>query len=112
MEQYRLERGGVLLGVVTRGEWDGNQGSWHDWGWLEPSADFAASGALLAEECRLHDLAVRLDLEGGDPSVPLAEATRLQAEFMRPGVVLIALADGSQSVLDELHTEAGRLYWR
>jgi len=36
----------------------------------------------------------------------------LQAEFMRPGVVLVALADGARWVLDEIHTEAGLLYWR
>jgi hypothetical protein len=112
MERYRLERGGVVLGIVTRGEWDGHQGSWHDWGWLERSAEFAAVGGLLAEECRLHDEAIRLEQEGGDATVTLAEAARLQAEFMRPGVVLVALADGAKSVLDELHTEAGRLYWR
>ena len=98
-----------MLGVVTRGEWDGHQASWHDWGWLEPSADFAAAGELLAEECRLHDVGVRLMQEGSDPSVPFAEAARLQAEFMRPGVVLIELADGSPWVLEELHTEAGPL---
>jgi hypothetical protein len=37
VEQYRLERGGVVLGIVTHGEWDGEQGSWHDWGWFEPA---------------------------------------------------------------------------
>jgi hypothetical protein len=35
-----------------------------------------------------------------------------QAGFMRPGVVLVSVADGSLRVLEELHTDAGRLYWR
>jgi hypothetical protein len=30
MRHDRLERGGVLLGIVTRGEWDGNQAFWPD----------------------------------------------------------------------------------
>ena len=112
MEQYQLERGGVVLGVVTRGEWDGHQASWHDWGWLEPSANYDVVRTLLDEECRLHDEVVRLEQEGGDSSVLLAEAARLQADFMRPGVVLVSLADGARFSLDEVHAEAGRLYWR
>jgi hypothetical protein len=111
-ERFRLERGGVVLGVVTRGVWDGHQGSWRDWGWLEPSADFAAAGDLLARECRLQDEAVQLELADGDSSAPVAEAARLQAELMRPGVVLVSLSDGARWVLEELHTDAGRLYWR
>src|SRR5437868_2286858 len=66
VERYRLERGGVLLGIVTRGEWDGHQASWHDWGWLEPVPDATAALDLLTAECRLYDEAVRLELAGGD----------------------------------------------
>jgi hypothetical protein len=112
VERFRLERGGVLLGVVTRGEWDGQQGSWQDWGWLEPAQGAEAAIELLAAECRLHDEAVRLHLAGSDSAGPLAEAARLQTEFMGPGVVLVSLADGTRSILDELHTEAGRVYWQ
>jgi len=112
MERYRLERGGELLGFVTRGEWDGFQGSWHDWGWLEPAPDSDAVIELLAGECRLHDEAVRLELAGGDPADLLREAERLQAEFMEPGVTLVSLADGARLKLDEMHFDAGRVYWR
>jgi hypothetical protein len=112
MERYQLERGGVPLGVVTRGAWDGHQGSWHDWGWLESAQGSEAALGLLAAECRLHDEAVRLELVGGDSAGPLVEAARLQAEFMGPGVVLVSLADGARSALGELHTEGGRVYWR
>jgi hypothetical protein len=112
VERYRLERGGEVLGVVTRGEWDGHQGSWHDWGCLEPAPGAGGALELLAAACRLHDEGVRLELAGGDPAGPLAEAARLQAEFMEPGVVLVSLADGARSALDAVHTEAGRIYWR
>jgi hypothetical protein len=74
VKQYRLERGGVPLGVVTRGEWDGHQG-------------------------------------GDDSAVQLAEAARLQKEFMGPGVMLVSL-DGARFALDELHTDATRVCWR
>jgi hypothetical protein len=112
VERYTLERGGVRLGVVTRGAWDGHQGSWHDWGWLEPAQGSEAALAVLAAECRLHDEAVRLDLAGSDSAGPLTEAARLQAEFMGPGVVLVSLSDGARWVLQELHTEGERVYWR
>jgi hypothetical protein len=107
-----LERGGVLLGIVTRGEWDGHQASWHDWGWLEPVPDATAALDLLTAECRLHDEAVRLELAGGDAASLLAEAAQIQAEFIAAGLVLVSLADGTRSSLDELHAEAGRVYWR
>jgi hypothetical protein len=112
LERYSLERGGVSLGVVTRGDWDGHQGSWHDWGWLESAQGSEAALGLLAAECRLHDEAVQLHLAGNDSTGPLTEAARLQAEFMGPGVVLVSLVDGGRLVLDELHTEGERVYWR
>jgi hypothetical protein len=112
MEQYTLERARVPLGLVTRGAWDRHQGSWHDWGWLEPAQGSETALGLLAAECRLHDEAVQLELAGSDSAGPLAEAALLQAEFMRPGVVLVSLVDGSREVLEELHTEAERVYWR
>jgi hypothetical protein len=77
---------------------------------LAPGADAALE--LLAVERRLHDDAVQLELAGGDPEGRLAEAARLQAEFMRPGVVLASLADGGRILVAELHTEASRVYWR
>jgi hypothetical protein len=112
VERYRLERGGVLLGIVTRGEWDGHQASWHDWGWLEPAPGADAALDLLAAECTLHDEAVQLELAGGDPAYLLAKAAQLQVEFNGPGIVMVSLADGTRSSLDELHAEAGRIYWR
>jgi hypothetical protein len=112
VERYRLERGGVVLGIVTLGEWDGQQGSWHNWGCLEPPGGSDAAIELLSTECRMHDEAMQLELAGGDPTGPLHEATRLQAEFMAPGVALVSLADGTRSAVDEMHTEAERIYWR
>src|SRR5688572_13756521 len=94
MERYTLERGGVALGVVTRGAWDGHQGSWPEWGWFDPARGSEEALTLLVAECRLHDEAVRLDLAGGDAAGPLAEAARLQTAFMGPGVVLVSLVDG------------------
>lgn len=112
MEQYRLERGGQVLGVVTREAWDGHQGSWPEHGRLELAPGSELIVNLLAAECRLHDEAVRAELEGGDPTGPLAEAARVQAEFMRPGVVLVSLTSGNLLVVDECHTEGRRVYWR
>jgi hypothetical protein len=112
VERYHLERGGTVLGVVTRGEWDGHQGSWHDWGWLEPAPGAEPAVGLLAAECRLHDEAVRVELEGGDPSGLLAEAARVQAEFVRPGVALVPIAGGGRLAVDECHAEGGRVFWR
>lgn len=100
-----------MLGIVTRGEWDGQQGSWHDWGWLEPAPGSDAAIDLLIAECRLHDEAMRIEL-GGDATVQFAEAARLQEEFMRPGVMLVSLGDGVRSALDEFHADATRVYWR
>jgi hypothetical protein len=102
----------VPLGVVIRGAWDGQQGSWHDWGWLEPVEGTEAALELLAAESRLHDEAVRVELAGSDAVGPLADADRLQAEFMAPGVVLVSLLDGARSALAELHAEGRRVYWR
>jgi hypothetical protein len=112
MERYRLERGGSVLGLVVRGEWDGHQGSWHDWGWLEPAPGSEPAIEILAAEGRLHDEAVGVEIAGGDPSGLLAEAARLQAEFMRPGVVLVSVASGNRQVVDECHAEGERMFWR
>lgn len=112
MKRYRLERGDEVLGVITCGEWDGHQGSWHDWGLLELAPGSISAIELLANECHLHDEAARLELDGGDPAGLLAEADRLQAEFMGPGVVLVSLVDGVRLALAELHTEAERVYMR
>jgi hypothetical protein len=112
VEQYRLERGGVVLGVVTRGDWDGNQGSWHDWGWLETAPGSDAAIELLTSECRLNDEAMRLEQAGDDPVVQLAEAARLQKDFMRPGVVLVSLEDGARFAVEEMHAAASHVYWR
>jgi hypothetical protein len=53
-----------------------------------------------------------LELAGGDAASLLAEAAQIQAEFIAAGLVLVSLADGTRSSLDELHAEAGRVYWR
>jgi hypothetical protein len=110
--RYRFERGGVVLGVVTRGEWDGHQGSWHDWGWLETAPGSDAAIELLTSECRLHDEAVRLEHDGSDPVNLLREAAGLQMKFMEPGVTLVSLMDGERFTLAETHTDGERIYWR
>ncbi|MBL8794035.1 MAG: hypothetical protein JNM56_09020 [Planctomycetia bacterium] len=101
-----------MLGIVTREEWDGHQGSWPDQGCLEPAPGSEPAIALLATECRLHDDAVRTELAGGDSSGLLVEAARVQAEFLRPGVVLVSVTSGSSLAVDEFHAEGERVYWR
>lgn len=112
IERHHLERGGSVLGVVTRGEWDGHQGSWHDWGWLEPAPGSEPALELLAVECRLLDEAVRAERAGDDASGLLAEAARAQAEFLRPGVSLLPVAGGRRLRVEECHAEGGRVFWR
>ena len=55
---------------------------------------------------------MRLELASAESTALMAEAARLQAEFMNPGIALVSLVDGTRSELDEMHTEAERVYWR
>jgi hypothetical protein len=102
----------MILGVVTRGEWDGHQGSWHDWGWLESAPGAEKAIELLVAACRLHEEVVSSELAGGDPTELLANAALVQAEFMRPGVILVSLWNGDRTMLDEFHLDGGCVYWR
>lgn len=111
LARYALERDGVTLGVVTRGPWDRNQGSWREWGWLEPTEGSEAAVRLLEEADGLFGEALRLREGGADSAPALARADRIQAEFMGPGVALVSLADGERRALEELHLTQGRVYW-
>jgi hypothetical protein len=112
LEHYELVRGGGTLGVVIRGPWDGNQGSWPEWGWLEPAEAFQVPGRLLGEEEALFEEVMRSATERLDYAPVVAQADRIQAEFMEPGVELVSLADGSRWTLEEFHLDKGRVYWR
>jgi hypothetical protein len=111
LERHALQRGGVTLGVVTRGPWDRNQGSWREWGWFEALEGSQAAVQLLEEEDDLFHEASRLERERADPVPVLAQADRVQADFMGPGVALVSLPDGGRWVLQEFHLNQGRVYW-
>ncbi len=110
-ERYALDRGDTTLGVVTRGPWDGHQGSWRDWGWLEPDGESRPAIGFLEEEEHLLREVMRLEAERLDSAPVLARAERLQAEFMEPGVELLSLADGKRWGLIEFHLDLCRAYW-
>jgi hypothetical protein len=112
MQDYSLERGGIVLGVITRGPSEGQQGEWRDWGWLEIAPGCEPMIDSLRQENRLFDALVQIETEGGDAASLLAEASQTQAEFMRPGVVLLSVADGNRVIVTEFHVAGERVYWR
>jgi hypothetical protein len=111
MHQFRLVRGNVPLGVVTHAPDERIDGSPWDIGAFEPSPDFESVRPLFEQEQRLLDESVRTE----DPPASdrlLESASGLQRQILQPGVCLVSLADGRRLDVEELHIEAGRIFWR
>src|SRR5262245_19332434 len=118
MSQFRLIRGEDVLGIVTLTPDERVDGSPWDVGGLEPAAAFEAVRGLFEDEQRLFEWAMECEADpdaqaGARRSAWLLDlAAGLQGEIMRPGMWLVALSDGRRERVDELHVEAGRVFWR
>ncbi len=111
----RLVRGGEELGVVTH---DLGDGPWNV-GHLEPAPGYTAARPLFEREQRVFDRLLEIELAPGYGTDLAAEAARLrleaelvQGEILMPGVQMVLLDNSEVYLVDELHLEGLKLYWR